>query len=159
MPKPNARLTLRLSAPHNSHATDCIQLVITDVPSGKDIASVDLRGDELVQLLAHRLVGSVEGVPGWLAETRDRSVFGRVRFTTSRHFSGSDHSEDAVRTWARRNAAPLGAHEFQVHRTNAGTYRAVFVFYALVNQDAHVAEVEKIKQDTMDVLPSPSSES
>jgi len=158
MPKPNARLTLRLSpVTSNMHPERYMSLVIEDAESHQRVVSFELLGDDLLELLAGRTVGSVDGVDAWLIESRDRPTLGRRRFTTARHFS--DDSEDAVRTWARRNGPPLGAHEYQVNRTNGGTWRVVFVYYALANTDAHVAEVAKIKQDTMDVLPSPSSES
>lgn len=152
MPTPNARLTMRLSpVTSNRDPERYMSLVIEDVTSGRTVASFELVGEHLLDLLGSRQVGGVEGMPAWLVEPRDRPALGKLMFITEHQFNMRDYNDDTVQRWARRNGPALGAHEFSVTENNAGMHVARFVFYVYLDNQDRLGEIAASKQATMDV--------
>jgi hypothetical protein len=157
MSEHNARLTLRLSpVTSNREPQHYMSLVVQDVISGHHVAEFELLGDDLMELLGNRQVGSVDGVAAWLIEAKDRQVLGKRKITTTRRFSMFTHNDDTLARWAKRNAGAAGAHTFGTHKNNASQIVVTFVHYTECDTEQQAEELRALKQATMDVLAPPA---
>lgn len=159
MPKPNARLNLHLTAvTSNRDPERYMSLVIKDAVSGRRIADFELLPEHVMDLIAGRQVGSVEGVAAWLIEPQDRHVLGQRNFNSTRRFSTHAHNDDTVERWAKLNAGAMGAHQFRISRNNAGQHVVTFTYYMQTNDDAVLADFAERKQATMAHLTPPAAD-
>jgi hypothetical protein len=157
MPKPNARLTLRLTpVTSNIEPERYLSLKIDDADSGQTVVQFDLLAEHLLDMFSGREVGALDGVPAFLIEERNRPTLGKTMGVVERRFSTGDHNEDTVQRWAQLHVGALGFHEFSVTKNNAAQYVVTFRFY----EEPERAEVARsIKQATVDHVPPPAIES
>lgn len=152
MPENNARLTLRLSpVTSNRDPGHYMALVIEDAISGLRVASFELMGEHLLDLLSGRQVGSVEGVPAYLIERENRGALGCHSFLTQHHFPMGRYNDDTVERWAASTSRALDAAEHRVKKNNAGQIVVTFVYYTTATLPAQVEALREERQATMDV--------
>lgn len=152
MPQPNAHLTMRLTpVTSNQEPERYMSLVIEDVRSGLRIASFELVGDDLLDLLGGRQVGGVDGVPAYLIEPEHRPALGCHTFTTEHHFPMSQYNDDTVERWAKRTSGALGAANYRLSKSNQGTLRVYFTYYTKAALPAVINDLREERQATMDV--------
>lgn len=152
MPKPNARLTMRLSpVTSNRDPERYMSLVIEDVTSGLRVASFELLGEDLLDLLGGRQVGGVDGVAAYLVEPHERPALGCHSFTTEHRFTMARYNDDTVERWAKRTSGALDAASYRVTKNNAGMLLVLFTYYtnAVLPADRHRLQEER--QAAMDV--------
>jgi len=158
MPSPNARLTLRMTqVSSNQKPYRYTSLEIQDVDSTLTLASFVLAPEHVVDLIAGRLVGDVDGVAAWLVEPAERPLLGRLMGTTVRHFPTGSYDESAVIDWCAKNGPAIGAHSWSVRQNNGGMHVAVWRHYVDVQTADELDAVIERRQDTMDVLPEPGA--
>lgn len=157
MPKPNARLTLRLtSVTSNVEPERYMALKIEDAASGQTVAQFELLAEHLLDLFSGREVGGVDGVPAFLIEEGNRRTLGKAMGVVQRRFSTRDHNDDTVQRWANLHAGALGFHEASVTKNNAAQYVVIFRFY---EEPERIEVARSIKQATIDHVPPPAIES
>lgn len=152
MPKPNARLTMRLtSVTSNRDPEHYMVLKIEDATSGLTVAQLELLGEDLMDLLGNRQVGGVDGMPAYLTEPENRAALGCHTFTTSHRFPLSHYNDDTVDRWAARNSRALDAASYRVIKNNTRMAVVTFTYYtnAALPTDRHRLQEER--QATMDV--------
>lgn len=156
MPKPNARLALRLSpVTSNQEPGRYMRLAIEDIVSGHRVAEFELIGEHLLDLLGNRQVGGADGMPAWLIEAKERETLGMRTFTTERGFDAASYTDGTVEEWASRFCGKIGADKFSVRRDNNNTLRARFVYFTHADNDADVIAINARRQATMDALVAP----
>lgn len=152
MPPANARLTMRMTqVTSNTEPYQYTSLEIDDATSGLTIAAFELSPQDVVDLIAARLVGGVDGVAAWLIEPELRGALGCRMFNTSHRFAASQYTEDTVQRWAGRTSKALGAAKFRVSKNNSSQIVVLFTYYTRATTDAKVEELREMRQATMDV--------
>lgn len=152
MPKPNARLTMLLtSATSNQDPEHYMVLKIEDATSGLTVAQFELLGDDLMDLLSHRQVGGMDGVPAYLVEPKSRPALGCRRFTTDVRFRDSQYNDDTVERWAERTSGALDAASYRISRNNASMIVVNFEYYTNAALPAQVEALREERQAAMDV--------
>lgn len=156
MPDNNARLTLHLvPVTSNREPYNYMRLTITDIASSRLVAEFDLGAEQLLELLGHRQVGSVDGVPAWLIEPDDRHALGKLNGVTTRRFRALLYDDAAIDAWCWHHASALGAHSWRFNKDNAGMYVVHWIHYLAVRDEDELADIIRRRQDTMDVIPGP----
>jgi hypothetical protein len=156
MPDPNARLTMRLSpVTSNREPGHYMSLVISDITSGQRVAQFDLLGDHLLDLLATRQVGGVDGMDAWLIEPDNRQNLGRMHGTTTRRFPTATFEEVEVMRWCATNCRAIGGTNWRISQNNAGMHVVTWDHYVETLDQVELDAVIRRRQDTMDVLPDP----
>lgn len=152
MPKPNARLTMRLTPVTSNQEPDrYMSLVIEDITSGMRIASFELLGEHLLDLLGGRQVGGVDGMPAYLVEPADRPVLGCHVFHTEHRFPMGRYNDDTVERWAKRTSGALDAASYRVTKNNAQMLVVLFTYYTNAALPADREHLQEERQATMDV--------
>ena len=152
MPENNARLTMRMTqVTSNQEPYHYTILRVEDATSGLLVAEFELSPKDVVDLIASRQVGDVEGLPAYLVEPEMRAALGCRSFNTSHHFPTSKYNDDTVDRWAKRTAGALGAAKWRTSKNNAGQIVVLFTYYTQVTTDARMEELRETRQATMDV--------
>lgn len=152
MPQPNAHLTMRLTpVTSNRDPERYMSLVIEDITSGLRIASFELLGEHLLDLLSNRQVGSVDGLPAYLIEPEMRGALGCHTFLTDHRFPTGKYNDDTVERWAQRTSRALDAAKYGISKNNAGMIVVTFTYYTNAALPADRERLQEERQATMDV--------
>lgn len=152
MPPANAHLTMRMTqVTSNQEPYQYTKVEVEDATSGLTIASFELSPDQVVDLIAGRLVGDVDGVPAWLIEPELRGALGCRSFTTSCRFRTYQCNDDTVDRWAKRTSGALGAATYATSRNNSHQTVVLFRYCTQSTTDAKVEELREMRQAAMDV--------
>lgn len=152
MPPANARLTMRMTqVTSNREPYQYTRLEIEDATSGLTIAQFELSPKDVVDLIASRQVGEVEGLPAWLIEPEMRTALGCRSFNTSHRFRASQYNDDTVDRWAKRISGALGAAKWRTSKNNEGQIVVLFTYYTQATLPAQVEALREDCQAQMDV--------
>lgn len=158
MPKPNARLTVRLTPRFSNVGPERrMALIVEDAASDRKVIEVELLGEHLMDLLGNRQVGGVDGVPAWLIEPDDRHALGKLNGVTSRRFPISRHDEVDIHKWCATHAPVAGAHTWRFSKNNMNMFVVNWTHYLDVRTEDELDAVMRQRQDAMDLLPEPES--
>lgn len=152
MPPANARLTMRMThVTSNQEPYRYTKLEVEDATSGLTVASFELSPDQVVDLIASRLVGDVDGIPAWLIEPELRGALGCHSFNTTCRFRAYQYNDDTVDRWAKRTSSALGAAKYRTSKNNSGQIVVVFTYYTQATLPAQVEALREDCQAQMDV--------
>lgn len=130
MSENNAKLNVEWSpVVSNTDPKRTIRLRISDATSNTTVAQVYLTEPDLMQLFSNSIVGSVDGIDGYVLNEKALTTLGRYHRPITARFPVHEHIEDAVRQWADspvvQRTLPL-THSARIRRTNDGHWRVDF---------------------------------